>query len=597
MANGDKTILYVDKVAIDNYIAQGQYVFNTGVYKSVLFAGTTRYDAIVQDENTIISSSSAWYNCFNTGISISDSTEVVQINSKDYYKLDSYIRITGYTYSSGQKLFFAIGGDTMSSYVLAENDFEQTIVEFDYDLNKVTPDYLLWDVTDSVESLKVLYTEPPHKIISEIQYPDETIYDIKDKNALNKSQITNCLLEVPQRIKLELNDGTLTLKAGSVVIVPNGFEADGTTPKFDYVTVESDLTTIGWATFTGMVFAKSNKRLDFTTNAQITSGNSATLSGGNVWYDTVTNTVKRCNDSSTWTSGYSFPICLATSNGSSTTSKSPFSSIDQIFNGMGYIGSTVWVDKGVKGLAPNGRNEDGTLNNVEFITDKLITTGYLGTSTLWNLYIMAQHGTFIGCPSSYYYVQETQPAIINQTQLWYKPSENMHYYSNWENTSTFNALPIFNVCDVVWSDANTITSLNPKFPFRAVDYNDFTRLIETWKSEWFTSPGASKSVSFNLAGTGMNATNAPHIFMEMIGKVVTVGSGYAVGDIIYPQFANYNGSTGGKEEGQSVFFRGNTLTYAQGNSTSWVGTKATGGQDGVNTANIQIKIILRRFSN
>ena len=123
------------------------------------------------------------------------------------------------------------------------------------------------------------------------------------------------------------------------------------------------------------------------------------------------------------------------------------------------------------------------------------------------------------------------------------------------------------------------------------------RLIETWESGWFTSPGASKSVSFNLAGTGMNATNAPRIFIEMIGKVVTADGGYAVGDIIYPQFANYNGQTGKKEEGQSVFFRGNTLTYAQGNSTSWVGTKATGGHDGVNTANIQIKIILRRFSN
>ena len=123
------------------------------------------------------------------------------------------------------------------------------------------------------------------------------------------------------------------------------------------------------------------------------------------------------------------------------------------------------------------------------------------------------------------------------------------------------------------------------------------RLIETWESDWFTSPGASKSVSFNLAGTGMNATNAPHIFIEMIGKVVTADGGYAVGDIIYPQFANYNGQTGKREEGQSVFFSGNTLTYAQGNSTSWVGTKATGGHGGASTAKIQIKIILRRFSN
>jgi len=32
---------------------------------------------------------------------------------------------------------------------------------------------------------------------------------------LNHLQITNCLLEVPQNIKLELNNGVLTLKAGS----------------------------------------------------------------------------------------------------------------------------------------------------------------------------------------------------------------------------------------------------------------------------------------------------------------------------------------------------------------------------------------------
>jgi hypothetical protein len=55
------------------------------------------------------------------------------------------------------------------------------------------------------------------------------------------NKITNCLLEVPQRIKLELNNGVLTLKAGSEVIVPNSFEVDGTTPKFDYQDVYQDV--------------------------------------------------------------------------------------------------------------------------------------------------------------------------------------------------------------------------------------------------------------------------------------------------------------------------------------------------------------------
>ena len=46
------------------------------------------------------------------------------------------------------------------------------------------------------------------------------------------SNVTNCITGIPQDIKLELSSGTLTLKAGSKVYVPNGFEQDGTTKKY-----------------------------------------------------------------------------------------------------------------------------------------------------------------------------------------------------------------------------------------------------------------------------------------------------------------------------------------------------------------------------
>ena len=47
-------------------------------------------------------------------------------------------------------------------------------------------------------------------------------------NAVDYSNVTNCITKIPQDIKLELNNGTLTLKAGSKVYVPNGFEQDQT---------------------------------------------------------------------------------------------------------------------------------------------------------------------------------------------------------------------------------------------------------------------------------------------------------------------------------------------------------------------------------
>jgi hypothetical protein len=49
------------------------------------------------------------------------------------------------------------------------------------------------------------------------------------------TNVTNCITEIPQDIKLELNNGTLTLKAGSKVYVPNGAGV------FDVVTVPSDV--------------------------------------------------------------------------------------------------------------------------------------------------------------------------------------------------------------------------------------------------------------------------------------------------------------------------------------------------------------------
>ena len=322
---------------------------------------------------------------------------------------------------------------------------------------------------------------------------DRVIATGNNYDNLTHKNITNCLLEVPQRIKLELNDGVLTLKAGSQVIVPNGFEADGTTPKFDYVTVESDLTTVGWATFTGMTFAKSNERLDFTTNAQITSGNSATLSGGNVWYDTVTNTVKRCNDGSTWTSGYSFPICLATSNGSSTTSESPFSSIDQVFNGFGYIGSTVWVDKGVKGLILNGRNADGSLKNIEFTVDRVqVTTNTISDQP--NTFGIRSNGLIL----QYTYLGEyaVPPTAGGAWGLYYNTQEQTFYFNN---HGTWKKHQVSLCGKVTYNSSLTITSFNPKLPFRAVDYSDKAEV-----SGW--SMPSNKYINLTLSASGSKYT-------------------------------------------------------------------------------------------
>ena len=65
-------------------------------------------------------------------------------------------------------------------------------------------------------------------------YPtNASLTESLQSNLLNYT--TNRILEIPQNIKLELNNGSLVRKAGSKFYIPNGFETDGITPKFDCV--------------------------------------------------------------------------------------------------------------------------------------------------------------------------------------------------------------------------------------------------------------------------------------------------------------------------------------------------------------------------
>ena len=287
-------------------------------------------------------------------------------------------------------------------------------------------------------------------------------YNNKGTNIANWStNVTNCLLEVPQNIKLELNNGVLKLKAGSQVIVPNGFEADGTTLKFDYADITSDMIpniSSGSTSLKYVCVIQNNVYPRYFGTNQCFSGATAPT-GGNylLWYDTTNNLIKESQDGGvTWLNRkFSFPVCLFSANGNQ------FTSIDQVFNGFGYIGSHYFIDKGVKGLIPNGRNEDGTLNNIEY-TQQYVKTEYLTNNS--NFYI----GLGLGTAQSYNYVEQEEEPTTNYT-VWYKPSENRMYRKSGSGVVTENKT--FVGFDITTGQSG-ITSLKPKLPFRAVDYSD-----------------------------------------------------------------------------------------------------------------------------
>lgn len=263
---------------------------------------------------------------------------------------------------------------------------------------------------------------------------------------------TNCLTSVPKNVNLSLSNGTLTLKAGSKVYVPNGFESDGTTPKFDEVVIGSDIAadtkgysglycynTAGW----------------FSILSDTVSGSSLNNpSGLQGWYDTANNIIKRYHTSG-WQQPFSFPICKVTSDGTSITS------VDQIFDWCGFIGSTAFVLPGVKGLKPNGIKADGTYNNIEVETKSVLLNHY-DYQTTNQQFGLGGNGNSVWRTDKYY-SQPTAPTFTTSS-MWHNTTDNFNYSieadtsTGWVKTTDYD----FNVVNSISTDSSfKITSLIP----------------------------------------------------------------------------------------------------------------------------------------
>lgn len=260
---------------------------------------------------------------------------------------------------------------------------------------------------------------------------------------LNESILTNCLTEIPQDIKLELSNGTLTLKAGSKVYVPNGVG------KFDIKTLSKDLQYKGYYSDTRMIVVNSNLQgLDGVSLESMYSGNSAPKNTKYMfWYDTANNIIKLSTDTgSSWTGQYSLPICIETSSSSAITS------IDQVFNGFGYIGNTIFALPGIKGRIPSGLSTDGKPNSTEFTT----------TSVLTYSYINANSGVLIGVNAN----------SLASDKYVYNKDEN--YNRNPQGVIAPRAV----FAKVSTDSTGRITSFTPNTAFHAVDYSEYAREVD-----------------------------------------------------------------------------------------------------------------------
>ena len=266
-----------------------------------------------------------------------------------------------------------------------------------------------------------------------LDFDSATGYALKDLS--NSTAITNCITAIPQDIKLELSNGTLTLKAGSKVYVPNGVGV------FKEILINSDISLTDATNYNNLFVFYIDGRLERILYTQVFSGTDAP-SGTNFlyWYDTKNNLIKRTTDGgSNWTSGnISFPLGLFSTNGTG------FSSIDQVFNGFGYIGRTIFSLPGVEGLIPSGRNTDGSLNSIKFTTTSVLTSsrGFSGS-----LKVYLRENSLVYSSGIYY------NELANENQ-----NVGTNIYSNFCEVGTLTT-----------DSTGRVTSFSPKLPVKLAD--------------------------------------------------------------------------------------------------------------------------------
>lgn len=169
------------------------------------------------------------------------------------------------------------------------------------------------------------------------------------------TKISNCLTKIQQTIDMSLSGETLTVKSGAVLYDLVGNSTVLEQDKNFQMTYTSKAQCYVIVTKSGTLLLISLQ------------DSNLSVADGKVMY----------NNQECW-----LPLGLATRN------TEGLSTLDLIFNGIGFIGNTMFALPGIEGLIPDGRAEDGTLNSEVINTTGIVSSefnipSYSGSAILY----------------------------------------------------------------------------------------------------------------------------------------------------------------------------------------------------------------------
>ena len=195
--------------------------------------------------------------------------------------------------------------------------------------------------------------------------------------------ISNCILDIPQDIKIEINNGIITLKSGCKLTL--------TGSTYSTVTVENDVNysaptetncrMVVFATAAGVPYPLTEKcKIE-----NVHSGDDHGFGSGKIYYDStdkIIYTYEEIPGSGYYASNLTYPLAVVDvdSTGKCSFAKDSNGN-DMVFNGAGFIGHHAFIHPGVKVLASDGFNTDGSLKSLNYTTNSLIICELPGYSS------------------------------------------------------------------------------------------------------------------------------------------------------------------------------------------------------------------------
>lgn len=246
-------------------------------------------------------------------------------------------------------------------------------------------------------------------------------------------KISNCILEIPQRLKIELVDGHPVIKAGSKIPMI------GST--YSETTLTSDYTInfqTSWQESDGLIFYIPNSGYQQTwgfvaMNRTLSGDTLPTGLTGNtyLWFDTVNKVYKGTTDGGreSWTdvTVASYPLAAVHfKDGVVTEILKDSNGNDMIFNGTGFIGHHAFVYPDIEALTPRKINEDGTLKST-FVKNNNLAIIELneGPYNGYNRRISMISGNPVGNSASYVEINDKSEAISASWVRQYVKNENV----------------------------------------------------------------------------------------------------------------------------------------------------------------------------